>query len=112
MSGVSALRASVGVSGRAWEETIEDLDDLPFADVALGLVLGVDELSVDVHIEDSPAAGDQAHVFDHVLIVAEKLLGYAHGVGRVVSRNAVGDLDAVAGHGRLLGWMRREYVKY
>ena len=112
MSEVSSMRASVGVSGCVWEETIEDLDDLPLADVALRLVFGVDQLSVDAHIEDATAASDQAHVFDHVLIVAEKLLGYAHGVGRVVSRNAVGDLDAVTGHGRLLGWMRREYVKY
>lgn len=112
MSDVYALRASVGVSGRAWEETIEDLEDLPFADVAVGLIFGVDQLSVDSHIEDSPAAGDQAHVLDHVLVVAEQLLDYAHGVGRVVSGHAVGDLDAMTGHGRLLGWMCREYGNF
>jgi len=66
--------------------------------MAAGSVLRVEKLAVDDDIEDAAAAGDEAQLGDYVLVAAEKIRNRAHGVGRIVSRDAVGDGDIVA-HG-------------
>ena len=83
---------------------LKDLQDLSLLDVALGLVLGEHQLAIDAHIEDALTAGNDAQIFDHVLIITEQFVDYAHGIGGVVSGYAVGDLDSIFGH----AWLQED----
>lgn len=65
--------------------------------MAACLGFGVDHLAVDRDVEDPFAAGNQLEVGDDVLIVGEQVIYYAHGVGRIISRHAVGDFNLVSG---------------
>lgn len=65
--------------------------------VAAGLAFGVNHLTISGDIKNSFAAGNQLEVGDDVLIVGEQVIYYAHGVGRIISRHAVGDFNLVSG---------------
>lgn len=56
------------------------------------LVLGVDRLAVDDDVEHTFRAGVEAELGYDVLIVAEKIVGNAHGVLGIVSGDTVGEV--------------------
>ncbi len=66
-----------------------------------GLIFAIDRLSINCDIEDAFAARDQAKILDDMLVVTKQLLSHAHGVIRIVSRNAVANFDSVT-HGTIL----------
>ena len=65
--------------------------------VAAGLAFGVNHLTISRDIKNSFGAGNQLEISDDVLIVGKQVIYYAHGVGRIISRNAVGDFNLVSG---------------
>lgn len=64
--------------------------------------LAVQRRVVNDHVEHTSVAHDDAKVADEVLVVAEQVVGRAHGASRIVSGNAVDDLDLVGHQTRLL----------
>lgn len=88
---------SCAVAGNAVAERIgEELQDFTGVRMAPGVALGVDVLAVNDDIEDAGAPGHESQVSDHMLVVAEQVVRRAHGAVGIVSRNAVGDRDAMA----------------
>lgn len=77
---------------------LEEAENLSGFVVAPGLVLGVDEIAVHRDVENSLGSSGQGQPFDDVLIVREKILCCAHGVARIVSRNAIFDVNDMS-HG-------------
>src|SRR5690606_12095738 len=66
--------------------------DFPLFGMATELLFGEDPLSVHIHLEDSPAGGNQDHFPDLPAKLVEQLLRHTGGIGSVVSSHA--ELDA------------------
>lgn len=64
--------------------------------VSTGLTLGIDGAAIHDDVEDAGATGDEGQIGDHVLVVAEQVASRAHGAVGIISRDAVGDRDAMA----------------
>ncbi len=91
--------ASRAVSGCLRSHELgEELEHLTGAGMPTGLALGVDRFSVDDHVEHASTPGNHLQGIDDVLVVAEQIGNHAHGVGGIVSGNAVGERDAVTVH--------------
>ena len=58
-----------------------------------GLLLRVDILAVDPHLEDAPGTGDEADTAEGVLVVVRDLFRQTDGFGEVPSSGAVLDLE-------------------
>jgi len=57
--------------------------------------LGIERLAVDRYIKHAFGPGGERQRLDDVLIVGEKICCRAHGAGRIVSGDAVSDVDDV-----------------
>ena len=89
----------VGIDGDVGADyAAEDSEHLAGLGVPAGGVLGVDEVPVDDDFEGAVVTGDQSKFLDDVLVVAQQVADRAHGVGGIISGDAVGDLDVVC-HG-------------
>ena len=96
---VSALTVAADVAYGFLEQT----ENLSGFVVAPGLVLGVDEIAVHRDIEHSLRSGGQRQPFNNVLIVREKIFCCAHGVARIVSRNAIFDVNDMSHDVEVIG---------
>ena len=85
---------SFTVNRDVWTDDIpKDSQNFSPFGVATGLVLGVDEFVVDLHVKDPAYPSRQGEVADDVLIVGKQVVSRAHGAARIISRDAVGDVD-------------------
>ena len=72
---------------------VEGGEHLAGACLTAVVCLRPDHFAVHLHVEHTSCSGDQRQRLDVVLVGRQQLLGHAHGVSRIVSRNAVGDGD-------------------
>lgn len=63
--------------------------------------LRVQQLTVDLHVEDSARTADDPRLGDGVLMGRQKIVDRAHGVTQIISTNAVLDAYLMHDHKRM-----------